>query len=1364
MSKPPSAVPGSGPRAVGDAASKTNDLTAAATTDAAADDAVMAFGETEAAPALTASGTPVANAPTVQVIVNGGHKTSEDLAAEADALIGSVLNERFKLLKRIGHGGMGVVYKARHIHLDTLVAIKVLLHAQRKEDQERFVQEARLASKVLHPNTVYISDFGVLPDGRSYLAMELIQGKTLMSEINHGAMDVLRALRITMQIARGLQAVHDKGIIHRDMKPENVFLLDQDGAHDFVKIVDFGIAKATAKVSLVEEASGQLSIAAIEKAAEAEALATTGATSKTSAVPARGSTETMAGTTLGTPPYMSPEQIQALPVDGRTDQYSLGCMFYELLTGTLPFSARSPVALMMKHLNMPPPPLRQNYPHLKIPASVEALVMKMLAKDPAERFASMRELEQKLQLEIELLQIERGERTVVPTGVANTLKGRIQGTSLLIGGRRLPLWALLPVAVLLLGAGSLLGIRLLRNSGPPQRQQLTINELAALRLRALTVLHDTTKATSAGTESKRAALAALGQTRDASEKGVLEAALQDPDPEVASRAAEALGSLGDRSSVGKLQEAMTTGAQPTLRVAAAGALLQLGEESARGQLEQFLRDTNPDVQFRAATILAELGHKEALEQLRALMKRPGMPEPLRITVLHSLARGGDEESAATLRHMMQPPGPIALRAVAASKLVPLGDASSRNMLQELARKPGPEQLLSARLLASPEETELQALFRSTLADLQQQGPAQVLSAEGLGESGDSLDAKLLGDRLQPTAMDALRLAAAVAVVQIAARDPSTLAAQSLAWARGAATDRNWLLRQSAAAALGETQSSESLPLLAKLLTDERPEVRKEAISALGSRAEPSALTLLATALGDADISVRRAALQAIARQALLQLRNGTLNKSQLGELLAKTLTGGSVEEQLLAAGVLLRSGDLGQLERIQAALANSDASLRLLAVEQLTTQKELLAKALEDADEAVRFTAARKLAELKDLRALAVLDAALKRGGHDGLLAFALLSQLGQKRPPPADLQQVLKTAPTAERIKLIAALAHLPAELALPLLLRATQDPEVGVRHAVAQSASELLDAQGKPAGGLVLRRLLQDANAGVRAQAAGLLAKLTRMQGATANSEPSTTDEPAPAKSAAASPKSDGGIADASAGADADAENAQEPPPENGAATGKLVIESPPGVLFQLDKRPLQTATKVPLTLPVGAHRITALSGVQDVTIKENATVTIVITASQAEQLFRNARDAILRKDFKQALRQLQKATSLCEKNKNIKVACESLVVEGNLMLGQLFEEENNEPEAMTHYQRVLAASKNRNHAAARATAQAGANRLRPLVGEVITTKLIKKKCEETSMWVSPKSTNMLSIGNELKEVKVQAGKTLRMDSCTK
>ena len=233
---------------------------------------------------------------------------------EPDALIGTVINERFKVLRRIGKGGMGVVYKARHLTLDTNVAIKVLLHQRNKDDQERFVQEAKLASKVRHPNTVYISDFGFLPNGCSYLVMELLSGRPLASEIIGGPLALTRALQIGMQITRGLQAVHDKGIVHRDMKPENVFLLEQDGTSDFVKIVDFGIAKATGTASQAEEVSGQLSVAELERALLAEEEGPTSAFAKT---------ETRAGQTVGTPPYMSPEQVQSLPVDPRTDQYAL---------------------------------------------------------------------------------------------------------------------------------------------------------------------------------------------------------------------------------------------------------------------------------------------------------------------------------------------------------------------------------------------------------------------------------------------------------------------------------------------------------------------------------------------------------------------------------------------------------------------------------------------------------------------------------------------------------------------------------------------------------------------------------------------------------------------------------------------------------------------------------------------------------------------------------------------------------------------------------------------------------------------------------------------------------------------------------
>lgn len=151
-------------------------------------------------------------------------------------MVGMVINERYQILEPLSRGGMGVVYKARHLALDSLVAVKVLLEPQEPEAQEQFLTEARLASKISHPNTVYIADFGVLPDGRTYLAMEFIAGPTLGRLIKEGLrrnslapkgqaakagpIDPLRACRIALQVTRGLAAVHDKGIIHRDLKPD----------------------------------------------------------------------------------------------------------------------------------------------------------------------------------------------------------------------------------------------------------------------------------------------------------------------------------------------------------------------------------------------------------------------------------------------------------------------------------------------------------------------------------------------------------------------------------------------------------------------------------------------------------------------------------------------------------------------------------------------------------------------------------------------------------------------------------------------------------------------------------------------------------------------------------------------------------------------------------------------------------------------------------------------------------------------------------------------------------------------------------------------------------------------------------------
>ena len=157
-------------------------------------------------------------------------------------MLGAVLAERYLIESRLSQGGMGVVYKAKHVHLDTAVAVKILLQPQDPIAQRRFLEEAKMASQVHHPNTVYIADFGLLADGRSYLVMELLSGPTLARAISEGPMEPLRACNIAQQIATGLQAVHDLGIVHRDLKPENIFLVEQTGQKDFVKIVDFGIA------------------------------------------------------------------------------------------------------------------------------------------------------------------------------------------------------------------------------------------------------------------------------------------------------------------------------------------------------------------------------------------------------------------------------------------------------------------------------------------------------------------------------------------------------------------------------------------------------------------------------------------------------------------------------------------------------------------------------------------------------------------------------------------------------------------------------------------------------------------------------------------------------------------------------------------------------------------------------------------------------------------------------------------------------------------------------------------------------------------------------------------------------------------
>jgi serine/threonine-protein kinase len=273
---------------------------------------------------------------------------------------------------------MGTVYAARHAIIDKRVAIKVLRKeaAADESSAQRFIIEAKAASKIGHQNIVDITDFGVLPAGNAYFVMEFLDGPTLgklVHELKH--VPPARAVAVCMQVARGLAAAHEKSIIHRDLKPENIFVLEKDGAADFVKIVDFGIAKDV-------------------KA---------------------GKRLTAVGMVLGTPEYMSPEQATGQPSDHRVDMYALGCILYEMLTGDVPFKADAPVAVAMKHVREPMPDVQSARP--EVSANTAAIVDNATAKETRNRYSTVEQmrgdLEGALALEASRAGATSGEATTV---------------------------------------------------------------------------------------------------------------------------------------------------------------------------------------------------------------------------------------------------------------------------------------------------------------------------------------------------------------------------------------------------------------------------------------------------------------------------------------------------------------------------------------------------------------------------------------------------------------------------------------------------------------------------------------------------------------------------------------------------------------------------------------------------------------------------------------------------------------------------------------------------------------------------------------------------------------------------------------
>jgi len=275
------------------------------------------------------------------------------VSIDRDPLRGVLIGEKYRLVERIGQGGMGTIYRAQQTGLNRAVAVKILKRELNVDPDTvaRFHREANAMSLLTHPNTVRVYDFGQTEDGLLYLVMELLVGELITDKMGRQLLDVLEAVRITQQILRSLAEAHRKAIVHRDLKPDNVFVARVEGhAEPVIKVLDFGIAKLVAPDRRVDQF------------------------------------ETQAGTVFGTPRYMSPEQAQGAPLDGRSDLYSVGALLYQMLLGRAPFTDDDAVVVMAKHIRELPEAPTDVSPERPIPRSLNDAVMRALSKDPLERF------------------------------------------------------------------------------------------------------------------------------------------------------------------------------------------------------------------------------------------------------------------------------------------------------------------------------------------------------------------------------------------------------------------------------------------------------------------------------------------------------------------------------------------------------------------------------------------------------------------------------------------------------------------------------------------------------------------------------------------------------------------------------------------------------------------------------------------------------------------------------------------------------------------------------------------------------------------------------------------------------------------
>jgi serine/threonine protein kinase/HEAT repeat protein len=1007
---------------------------------------------------------------------------------DPEALIGQELCG-YRIRRKLAEGGMGVVYEGEHVKIGRLGAIKVLKPEFCRADDvvERFYQEARAVNAIHHENIVDIYDFGRDAFGRVFFVMEYLEGEPLSQRIGRGALTWSQAFPILDQTIRALKAAHDKGFVHRDLKPDNIWLR-QVGTKVQVKLLDFGIAK------LVGSDSPQDRL-------------------------------TRTGSVIGTPHYMSPEQINgAKDIDQRTDIYALGVIMYEMFAGVTPFVGDTLQAIMTGHLFKEPPRLAEIPHDLGVPPPIAEVVDRMLVKDAAARYANVADVLSDLYdingnrtpTKADTLNRERPTKTpsaiLQPAAVPNA-PPRKRGALIAIG---------------LIGAAAIAGGAVWATRTPAPTHPVVIDkpttpgptptpppppptpppvDIVVAREEAQAILHSSLDQTESAVRMQGADT--IGEVKEqASLPALIDHTKNDgEDQEVRGHTAEAIGELGGADAPRALLGKLETAAPAPLKVWYASALARLGDPAARKRLATYARSPDIDVAFKAGLSLADVsrpGDAATIKTLQGLANREaelnargilygGITILGRTAALHDLDHVARDTLQKHLHNTDQ-----GVQIAAATELAKLGDDAGKQLLHDVVA----HGIAANRLLAAVGQIPLGeyggAEVLLAALDDKDSAPSRLKAAQGLGATGE-LDKQETLRALRAHATDkdwTVRVAVAGAILQIIGIDPLVLAQASIDWTKAALSSPDLALRKAAAGVLSDIPAKQAMPLLAAAIADKSPDVRLVASKSAGKIKTAEAAEKVADAVKtEKDPKVKEQQVKALGEI-------GTVGKAAAHDTLAQ------ISEEpgrigVFAAGSLIAVGDDAGAAKLEKAVAAPQGELRLAAVEAASAAgaagNKIVVPTLKtgvlDKLFNVRFTAAEGLSAYMDekVTALPVLQAAAATSTDADVIgrALAAMTRLGQAAPDKRGPADLLDSPDPRRRLAAVAAVRVMPPAEGVPLLRRLIADQDPDVRHASVDAIADVVSKDKEQAIKLY-RPLVTDADLLVRNKAAGQLSRL--------------------------------------------------------------------------------------------------------------------------------------------------------------------------------------------------------------------------------------------------------------------------------